>query len=162
MAHSNVETHPSPIPNKKPTLGYVSRFFLRSLAKRRRDPQNAAEWVPYVRALLDTTFFFVAMPTAAMFSIVSIVGIKYFPHLVTHTVGLAPRSFTVATLIASLGGGYAWFRYRFRAYPYNARLCSSFDSERDRSIVVGQMVGGFVICFLMILASGIIFLVLLG
>src|SRR6185312_4746142 len=124
----------SPVPGAVPIAGYASLFFLRTVAKNRRNSPNAVEWLPYCNALVATAFVFVAAPVGSLLSTIVIIGIRYFPHFVIRSFGLAPRFFTVAIPLAALLGGYFWFRYRFRGYPYNTKASGAFDSERDRDI----------------------------
>lgn len=164
MAHEHygAELRPSPVPSSASVSAYTTRYFLRCLAKNRRESRSTAEWLPYAKALLDSAFVFIAMPTVAMFSVIGFASLRYFPRAVTLTFGLAPRSFIVVIVFGSLFAGYTWFRHRFRAYPYDTEAYTEFDSERDRAIVFQLRLASIMICGLAIpFLSGILFLAML-
>lgn len=162
--HYDREKRPPSAPSAAPTRGFATRYFLRCLAKNRRDPRNnIVEWLPYNIALVETSFVFIMLPVCTMLVVYIIVGIRCFPNLLTLSYGLAPRSFTIVAPVGSLLGGYAWFRCHFRTYPYNTQACINFDSEGDREIVLRQKIVTFVICgFAIPILSALIFLVLLS
>ena len=131
-------------------MRYGRRYFLRRLAAERRDPKNLVDWVSFGSALLETTLIYIGSPIVAALSTFVLLGMRYYPEFLRHSLGASPFLPVLGMVAASSVAGYCWFRYAFKEYRQNHAACLKFDSERDRRIIAMQKFVTLAICFFVI------------
>jgi hypothetical protein len=127
-------------------VDFITRYFLRRLAKAHRESPTRSPSIQYTNALVETIYIFVGLPVVGLASLILIPSLRWAPNTIAKWFGLSPRIGLIIMCVMSLVIGHRWLGQRLKKYREDRSVYLQFDTERDTKIAFWQKVSVTVVC----------------